>query len=178
MSINEHDAEKLARLWTESQPVVASYIFALLPNFHQAEDVVQEVAVILVKRFSEYDQTLPFLPWAMGIAKNKVLNARRNVATDRHLLFDETSADHLLATICQDESADWRGALRHALQQCLNKQRGRILDVLRLRYASDLKPAEIAEQMGLTSGAVRALLHRGRTALRTCIRHRMREAAR
>lgn len=176
--MNDQDAEKLARLWTESQPVVASYIFSLLPDFHQAEDVVQAVAVTLVKRFPEYDQARPFLPWVMGIARNKILNARRTVATDRHLLLGEAIADHLLVTVCHDESSEWRGSLRQALQQCLNKQRGQGVEILRLRYANNLKPAEIARQMGVTSGAVRALLHRARAALRTCIMHRMREASR
>lgn len=174
--MNERDAERLTRLWTEAQPIVASYVFSLLPDFHRTEDVVQEVGVTLVKRFHEYDSTLPFLPWAMGMAKNKVLNARRAVVNDRHL-FDEALADHLLA-VGSEGTAESRGALRQALQQCLGKQQGRVAEVLRLRYALNLKPARIAQQMGVTGGAVRTLLHRARATLRECISHQMKEILR
>src|SRR5690606_7155690 len=80
--MQQQNTEQLARLWTESQPIVASYIISLVPNFHQAEDVLQQVAVILVREFDKYDLNRPFLPWAMGIAKNVALKSRRQAALD------------------------------------------------------------------------------------------------
>jgi DNA-directed RNA polymerase specialized sigma24 family protein len=47
-------------------------------------------------------------------------------------------------------------------------------DVLKWRYAHDLKPRDVAQKMGITSGAVRVLLHRAREALRECIQKKAR----
>lgn len=172
--MNEEDAKKLACLWTQSQPTVVSYIYSVLTNFHQAEDVLQAVAAALVKQFAKFDQTRPFLPWAMGIAKIEVLRARKAAHTDRHL-FDESLVDYL--QVAYEEEGEQLTVVRQALYQCLKKQRGRSVEALRWRYAHDLKPAQVADRMGVTSGAVRALLHRSRTLLRECISRKVTEAA-
>jgi RNA polymerase sigma-70 factor (ECF subfamily) len=172
--MNDQDAEKLARLWTESQPIVVAYIFSLMPDSHRADDVLQTVAVALLKRFDTYDQTRPFLPWVLGIAKKEVLKSRRALMSDRHL-FCDSLAEQLKAAY-QDE-ADSVGTFRLALRQCLSKLGGRILSALRLRYAHDLKTAEVAQRMGATPGAIRVLLHRAHETLRQCIERRLKENA-
>jgi RNA polymerase sigma-70 factor, ECF subfamily len=170
--MNDQDAEKLARLWTESQPIVAAYIFSLMPDSHRADDVMQTVAVVLLKRFEAYDQMRPFLPWVLGIAKKEVLKSRRAIMSDRHL-FCDSLADQLKAAY-QDE-ADGLSTFRLALRQCLGKLGGRILSALRYRYAHSLKTAEVAQRMGATPGAIRVLLHRAHETLRDCIERRMKE---
>ena len=60
-AMNQQTSEQLARLWTESQPVVAAYVLSIIPNFHQAEDVLQQVAVALVSEFERFDASRPFL---------------------------------------------------------------------------------------------------------------------
>jgi RNA polymerase sigma-70 factor, ECF subfamily len=167
----QQDSEQLARLWTESQPVVASYIFSLVPDFHQAEDILQQVAVILVREFHKYDPARPFLPWAMGIAKNAALKSRRAVARDCTFLLEDGLIDRMQAAFAE-ETDRWT-AVRHALKYCLGQQQSRTREVLQWRYAHDLKPQQVAQQMGVTSGAVRVMLHRARSALRECIRRKV-----
>jgi RNA polymerase sigma-70 factor, ECF subfamily len=173
-SPDQNHSEQLARLWTESQSVVASYIFSLVPDFHQAEDILQQVAVILVREFHKYDQTRPFLPWAMGIAKNAALKSRRAVAKDNSQLLEADLIDRVQAAFSEDTDR-WTD-VRHALKLCLAEQQKRTREVLQWRYAHDLKPQAVAQQMGVTSGAVRVMLHRARSALRECIQRRLRAA--
>ena len=73
--MNNH--EQFTRRWTEAQPIVAGYISAVVPDFQEAEDLLQDVAVILLRKFPEYDAQRPFVAWAIGIAKREVLVARR-----------------------------------------------------------------------------------------------------
>ena len=61
------NSELLARFWTQHQPTVGAYVLAMIPNFHQSEDVLQQVAVVLVREFDKYDTSRPFLPWALGL---------------------------------------------------------------------------------------------------------------
>jgi RNA polymerase sigma-70 factor (ECF subfamily) len=171
----QHSSEQLARLWTESQSVVASYIFSLVPDFHQAEDILQQVAVILVREFDKYDPKRPFLPWVMGIAKNAALKSRREVARDSTYLVEDSLIDRMQAAF--GEGTDRWTSMRHALKFCLAQQQNRTREVLQWRYAHDLKPQQVAQRMGVTSGAVRVMLHRARSALRDCIQRRLRASS-
>ena len=170
--MDQKSTEQLACLWTQSQSVVSSYVLSLVRYFHQAEDILQQVAVILVREFEKYDPSRPFLPWALGFAKNVALKSRRKVAKDASRLLDTDLIDRIQAAFEQD--LDIWTSLRHALHVCLQKQKNRLLEVLRWRYAHDLKPQEIALKMGTSAGAVRVMLHRSRSALRECIQRRLR----
>jgi hypothetical protein len=46
-------AEQFAALWAASQPTVSAFIRTLVPDYQQADEVMQRVAVTLV---SKYDQ--------------------------------------------------------------------------------------------------------------------------
>jgi len=170
--MQQENTEQLARLWTQSQSVVGAYILSLVRDFHVAEDILQQVAVVLVREFEKYDAARPFLPWAMGIAKNVVLKSRRDMARDSGGLLDQELVDRVQAAF-EEQSEGWV-AVRQALRACLEKQSKRMLEVLRWRYAYDLKPQEVAHRMGVTSGAVRVMLHRARAGLRECIDRKLR----
>ncbi len=170
--MQQEQTEQLARLWTESQPVVASYVLSLVRDFHAAEDVLQQVAVVLVREFEKYDRGRPFLNWALGIARNVALKSRRDSARGISRLLETELLEQIQSGFEEDVGA-WT-ALRQSLQHCLQKQQARMLEVLRWRYAFDLKPQEVAGRMGVTSGAVRVMLHRARSMLRDCIQQRLR----
>jgi RNA polymerase sigma-70 factor, ECF subfamily len=169
--MDQESTEQLARLWTQAQPVVSSYVLSLVRDFHQAEDILQQVAVILVREFEKYDSTRPFLPWSLGIAKNVALKSRRDSVRNAGQLLNSELVDQLQAAFEQDLEV-W-GSLRQALHACLEQQKGRLREALRWRYSMDMKPQSIAEKMGTTAGAVRVMLHRARAVLRECIRRRM-----
>ncbi|HZZ26977.1 MAG TPA: sigma-70 family RNA polymerase sigma factor [Pirellulales bacterium] len=173
--VEQENTEKLARLWTESQSVVAAFVFSFVRDFHATEDIVQQVAVVLVREFEKYDPARPFLPWAMGIAKNVALKERREMLKDANRLLEMGLIDQLQMAF-EGKSDEWT-ATRRALRLCLEKQRQRLLEVLRWRYAFDLKPQEIAQRMGITSGAVRVMLHRARSGLRDCIQRKLNASA-
>lgn len=166
--MDQLNSEKLARLWTEAQPVVGSYLLSLLPDFHQAEDVLQQVAVLLVREFEKYDASRPFLPWVLGIARNLAMKSRREAARSSKHFFGEALMDQIQAAF-QEQPDSW-ASVRKALHHCLSEQPQKVLELLRWRYAFDLKPAEVARRMGITSGAARVMLHRARVVLRRCIR--------
>lgn len=165
--------ERFTRLWTEAQPRVAEYLFACAPDFHAAEDMLQNVAVALLRKFPEYDETRPFVGWAIGIAKIEILRHRRKQATSllefRPELADELAHDLVEMMPELDRRTD-------ALRRCTQGLQGRSGEILRLRYGDDLKPREIASRLGLNSLIVRVTLNRVRDVLRKCIERRLKEA--
>jgi RNA polymerase sigma factor (sigma-70 family) len=53
------------------------YIYSLLPNRADAEDVFQRTSLVLWQKFDRYDPSEPFFPWACGVAFYEVRNFLR-----------------------------------------------------------------------------------------------------
>ncbi len=165
-----HQAEQFAALWTAAQPTIAGFIRMLIPDYQQADEVLQRVAVTLVRKFDQYDQLRPFAAWAVGVAKYEVLYYRRERATDRHLFGDEVVDQIASRYELVVEEID---PIREALRYCLGQLKGRSKEVIELRYRRGMKSNAIADEMTLSAGAVRMLLCRVRETLRRCIERRV-----
>ena len=142
----------------------------MVPDFQEAEDLLQEVAVILLRKFPEYDPQRPFVGWAIGIAKREVLMARRNHARNR--LFYQADLLERLGDACEDLAPELEDRSR-ALRECLRTLQGRAGELLRLRYEESLKPNSIAAKVGMAVVAVRVTLSRARASLRDCIERKL-----
>ena len=167
------DAEKLAVLWTSAHAEVAAFLRSVI-DAGDVPDVLQQVAVKLVRNFDAYDQDRPFVPWAIGIAKNEVLAWRRMQATDRHRFSDDVVQ---LIADAFTQSSEQDQALEDALQNCLAKLQGRGRKALELHYGQGMKTDVIAATLEMSGGAVRMLLCRARESLRQCIHRKMAEEA-
>jgi RNA polymerase sigma-70 factor, ECF subfamily len=165
-----HQAERFAALWTAAQSTIASFIRTLVPDYQQADEVLQRVAVTLVRKFDQYDETRPFAAWAVGVAKFEVLYYRRERATDKHLFGDDIVEQIASRYEVLAEDVD---PVREALRKCLDELTGRSKKVVDMRYRKGMKSLAIAEEMALSAGAVRMLLCRVREGLRRCIEQRV-----
>ena len=154
------------RRFTKAQPALRRYVLAHLPDFHQAEDVLQEVAVVLWDRREEFDPSRNFEAWAFGITRNKLLHSRRDVATRRMVLTGEIS-ERLAEKLSSPEA---RPAPRHGrLKECLGRLAARAREVVEMKYDRDLSAEAIAEVTGSSANAVRILLCRVRRSLARCL---------
>lgn len=162
----------LAALWTQAQPHVAAFVSSLVIDFHAAEDLVQQVAVAAAENFEEYDPTRGFVPWVIGIARFKVYNYFRSHRRDRHVFDSDTVAMFAEACVDLQPELDVR---RSALDHCLKKLQGRSAQIVELRYIREMKPARIAQKLGISANAASVTLHRVRAALEECINQRLAE---
>ncbi|MEI7836015.1 MAG: sigma-70 family RNA polymerase sigma factor [Planctomycetota bacterium] len=163
--------EQFMRLWTKAEPMVAAYVHSVIRDFHVCQDVIQEIAVVLLRKFPEYDATRPFGAWAMGVARVEILTARRDQARD-FLTFRPDLMDALAAA--HEELSGELELRRAAMTRCVEgvkKERSR--QVLRLRYVEALPPGRIAQRLGVQAGAVRTLLSRVRADLRDCVKRQL-----
>lgn len=168
------DRSRLAADWERARLPVFAQLIAGIGSFHDAEDVLQEVAVSIAKNYGTYDRSRPFLAWALGIARNHMLMHFRRYHRDRLVFSDE-----LVATIGQhletiaEETADQR---REELQHCLSLLDDRRRRLIELRYSGGLKIEEIAASLGKSVAAVKGSLHRVRRILEQCVRSRTHKA--
>ena len=170
------DQDKLTEftlLWTQAQPAVMAFIRSVTPQLADAEDILQETARQVATRFDEYDPNRPFGPWAMGVAKYKVMEWRRR-QKKAAMLFDEDAIDAIHFSYTNPK-VDWTET-GHAIDLCLKKASPAAEKLLVMRYLEDLKPAEIARRTKTTANSVSVRLSRARDALKDCIERRLKEA--
>lgn len=165
-----------ARLWSQAQPLVGAVVAGAVGDFHEAEDVVSQIAEAVVRNFSSYDRSRPFKPWVLGITRNIVLRYYEKRAGTRPQYFDEQVLKSL-ETAHVKVSDEYQPRLA-ALRECLNAVRGKSRRVLELRYFHGLKVEAIADALEMNRVAVRVMLHRVRGALRVCIDHHLAEEGR
>ena len=158
------------RLWTTHQAAVANYVHALVRERSAAEDVLQETALQAFRKFAEYDAQRPFVAWALGIARFKIMGLRRDAARDRLVLDDEA-----LESFTEEwaQQSQGRSERVEALDDCLGKLAGHAQDVVKLRYFEDRTAEQIAKTLGANSGSIRVTLQRIRTQLRECIERKL-----
>jgi RNA polymerase sigma-70 factor, ECF subfamily len=161
---------ELTVYWTKAQPHVANFISLMVPDFHDAEDVLQRVAVALVKKFHEFDRQRSFPDWAVGIARYEILAYRRRKARDRHV-FDEEIIEKISQMYREVEPG--LDEIREALGECVEKVSGRNRRLLEMWYLHGVDQVKIARELDTTPNTVYVTLHRIRTALRDCVRRRL-----
>jgi RNA polymerase sigma-70 factor (ECF subfamily) len=145
------------------------YIHSLARDLNDADDLFQQTALILWRKFDEYDRGRSFFAWACGIARLEAINFLRSRGR-RRLYF----SDHLNLLLIEaheeitDEELEGR---RDALAGCVAKLRQRDQELLRECYQDGGGVNEAARRRGRSSQSVHNSLRRIRRALYRCIAH-------
>ena len=145
---------------------------SVLRNRSEAEDVVQDVFV----RVLEHRRTLPAVRdlrvWLIRIAWNLSLDRRRRIRPEQAeaFLLDSVASLHLPADLALDQARQTDTVLR-AIDRLPAPERQALL----LSALEELGTPEIAEIMGKSESAVRALLFRARTHLRTRLQKNLKQ---
>ncbi len=159
--------EEFVQLLTEHQRRLYVYIFSLLGNGADADEVLQETNLALWRKLSAFERGSSFSAWACRVAYFEVLAFRKRRGQER-VSFDP----ELLETLAAESAAraDNFDARRRALAHCVSKLSAKDRDLLVRRYELGNSAAAVAEQLGRTAQATYQALHRIRMSLSLCIR--------
>lgn len=168
MTNSERDLhDRFLRLFLEHEESLRLFVSSLLFGAEEEREVMQDVAVVLWRKFDEEMDSLAFRRWAFGVARMEVLAFRRDRARDRHCFGDEVY-DVLAETIL--DRADSFEEERRALDFCLKKLPDEQRELVEKAYAPGVRIDRLAEQMGRSAMALYKSLHRIRLTLMDCTR--------
>jgi RNA polymerase sigma-70 factor (ECF subfamily) len=171
--LSSNSNEEIAWQWTACLPSVAAYVRSFTHDFHDAQDILQNVSMAVVRKYAEYDRNKPFVAWAIGIARNEVLAYRRRKGVYRQF-FDEESFEKIGAAFAAEE--DDVNPVLEALQKCMMQVSEKSRRLLLLRYIEDLRYEDMAKKLNSSLGSIKVAMHRLRAALRDCVERRMNNA--
>ena len=83
--------------FSEARRTVYAFIFVLVGNAADADDIFQEVCVVLWRRYDQFRPGTNFLAWAKQIARNLVMDHRKRRFRRRVTGLDEKTGDMLAA---------------------------------------------------------------------------------
>lgn len=160
------NAEQFVRLFAQHDRELYRYVLTLLGDPSAAEDVMQEVAADLWKKFGDYDSDQPFRAWARSFAKVQVMRHRRTMSRDR-LLFNDELLDKLAAE--REAVEPTLEPRRRALRSCMAKLSAEDRRLLSIRYAETSTVTEAASVAGVERKKMYTSLDRIRRVLTRCI---------
>lgn len=167
---DESQKELVQRLFVQHIVPLRGFLLGLTADFHRVDDLVQETFLTALKKADGFQEGSNFRAWIYSIARFKLLATYRDASRQPASALSPEVIEALCAAEPDFSGNDDR--LRH-LPDCLQKLAPQARHAMELCYQQTMRPAEIAECMGWSAGAVKVALSRARSVLRECIERRL-----
>lgn len=161
--------EFVARL-TEYQNNLMGFIMASVGDYASASDILQQTNVVLLQKEGDLKCINDFLPWAITVAKFKILSYVRDQKREERIFTPETV--EAMSLVAEEEIEDV-GSRRIALRECLGKLPGSKVELLQQRYTYGLSLSAIADLRRCTIDSLKGRLKRIRKLLGECVDRRL-----
>jgi RNA polymerase sigma-70 factor (ECF subfamily) len=166
--------DAFVRLLGQTQRRLFLYVMSLVPNWNDAEEIIQETNLVLWREFDQFQLGTNFAAWACKVAFHQVLAWRKRKQRDR-LEFSPAFLEAVAAEAV--DAADALEERSQLLAGCVGKLPEAHRDLLRLRYTEGLSVEAIARQLDRSVEAVYRALSRIRHTVHECVtRTQTREA--
>jgi RNA polymerase sigma-70 factor (ECF subfamily) len=165
----------LDALWLAHRADLTAFVLSAVRDVHEADDVVQETALVVSRRAGDFEPGTNFGAWVREIARRILLDHARRRARPAVTLTPEV-LERLAQAASELDGTDRSERLASALRKCVEKADEQSRAALRLRYEEGSTVDAIARALGRTVQATYALLKRARQAVRDCAEARLRKA--
>ena len=168
MSSSDDRVLLFSELLQESRSRVFGFIYALVLNLADTEDIFQQTAALLWEKFDEFEPGTDFTSWALRVARFKAANHLRSRYRDQKRI--SSAAIEALYDTGAARSDPGHQERLDALKSCMAKLSDSDRQLLVRCYSGNMRIREVAKVEGKNPNAVYAALHRIRSILMECVR--------
>ncbi len=148
----EDGRAEFAALLRQHQTQLFGYIYSLVRDLDDADDLFQQTSLVLWDKFERFDHAKQFINWACGVARYEVMNFLRSRSRNRLYFTDELSLGLIEAQeALEDERLEER---RDALSGCMTKLRERDRELLEACYGRSACIQEVARMWGRSTHSI------------------------
>jgi RNA polymerase sigma-70 factor, ECF subfamily len=167
--VREKDQERYAEIVERYQTRLFVYIYRLVGNKEEAEDLLQDVFVKAYRNLNSYDTERKFSSWIYRIAHNEAVNYIKRKSLKRFISLETiTTTKDKLDSSSIEEGADkaWlRKEVSKEVSDAIDRLPFKYKQVLTLRYYSEQSYEEIGEILGKPVNTVGTLINRAKKKL-------------
>jgi RNA polymerase sigma-70 factor, ECF subfamily len=153
-------------LFANHQRNLLKYLITIVHNLHDAEDLLQQSALVLWQKFDTFEQGTDFLRWACRISYLTAMNFLRTKRLKSIYLSEELLGELAAKQLDRLEKQD---RYREYLPECLGKLSQKDREFVQMCYVGAGNFSDIAARIGRTADSVYHSLHRIRRALFNCV---------
>lgn len=172
--VRSGEVEAYAEIIRHFEQPVWRVVAAMLQDFEQSREVMQQVFVDAYLHLDQYELGRDFGAWIKTIARNRVRQELRRLMRETRRLHDYR--EQLAGQLADERGGQQESEYVDALEHCRQKLPERSSQAIRWRYHEGKSFQEIATLLGSTQAAAEKLLSRVRLSLRDCIEGRLAEA--
>ncbi|HEX4535469.1 MAG TPA: sigma-70 family RNA polymerase sigma factor [Candidatus Acidoferrum sp.] len=177
LDVKAGDEQSFALLLHRYRTPLVNFLFRMVRNREQAEDLAQEVFIRVYRARADYVPSAKFTTWLFRIATNLALNSvrdtrhqRMEVSLDAPVTVDSEEGDERPLDVAEKNpnieehlvQEAQRDMIRHAIDKLPEKQRAAVL----LHKYQDLDYGEISKILSCSESALKSLLFRAYETLR------------
>ncbi|MFK7818806.1 MAG: sigma-70 family RNA polymerase sigma factor [Planctomycetaceae bacterium] len=159
-------SEEFVQLFTRHQRRVYLFILSQIPDATEAEEVLQEANVVILRKCDQFEMGTNFLAWACSVARFEILKHHDRHKRDRHYFSSEFLELVARETVKRDAITEMR---REALTGCIQKLNDVDRELVQLRYATGNDGNTVAEKLGRPRNSIYQSLGRIRKVLLDCV---------
>jgi RNA polymerase sigma-70 factor (ECF subfamily) len=165
-TMSDTKAEFAARL-RQHQTQLFGYIYSLVRDLDDADDLFQQTSLVLWDKFDVFDPSKNFIAWACGVARYEVLNFLRS--RNRQRLYFSDNLAMILIDAHEDFGEEPQEDRLIALSECMKKLRPTDRELLDACYGRSARIPEVADDWGRSSQSIHNSLRRIRRSLFECV---------
>lgn len=171
--ISEHEArtQEFVRLLSAHEQELSGYVVSLVPNWADADEILQDTKLRLWMQFDQYDPAKDFGGWARAIAYFLVL-AHRKKSQRVSARFSQEFID--IVSREAESLATEAFPLRQALGDCMAKLSQAARELLWACYSGKETIKDVALRLGRSVRGTQRAVAGIRTELQRCIEDAMR----
>jgi len=166
--------ETLVKNLLKHKRTLEGMLFAMVGDSAVAEDLFQEMAILMTRKREEAQEDCKFVAWGRQIALNLVRDWRKKLARGKVQTLDDDVLEAVAGAFESTADSAW-DARREALRLCSDNlpEKDRLL--LRRRYEESVPVEQLAAELSISRGAVDTSLYRLRRALHDCVEMRLQQ---
>jgi len=165
------NSDRFLSLLMPNQKRILGYILTYVPNYADADDILQNTLSILWRKFDQFDPDTDFVAYASKIAKYEIMNYYRKNKRNPKLQFDEN-----LQKIIESESESANQLFnqrKEALRECFKEFTPKDKELIKIRYEQGLSFSKIGQRLCISTPAALKRISNIHSRLIRCIRLRL-----
>jgi RNA polymerase sigma-70 factor (ECF subfamily) len=162
--------DRLLVLLLAHRGMLLGYITSIVREPHLAEDVFQNMALVVLKKGHVIKEETQFPAWARKVARLEALTALRKRKNSPELL-DQSVLDLLEDHWPAGDNSPHAAGV--ALRQCMERLAPRARRLIELRYIENVRPADLSAKFARPINTIYVALSRTYRLLATCVKERL-----